>query len=140
MPAAGDLPGEPAAAEEAVENQAEDHADDENDEEGGGGIEAHGGIPAGRASCNGSNEMRSRAIRQDNAPSGTLVPRGAVYRVRRFGFEGLGFAPTTPERLRIVFLRISARLTLARYFTCRSARRSRHLSHWQRDLPMNAAK
>ena len=58
----------------------------------------------------------------------------------RFAARLLGFGPMTPERLRIGFLRSSARLTLARYCTCRSARRSRHFGHWQRDLPMNAAK
>ena len=139
MTAAGDLPGQPAAAEEAVEHQAEDCADDEDDEEGGGGVEAHGRIPAGsRSSCNRSNEIRSLANRGDNARRELWFP------VTGGGFSpsvsALRFKPMTPERLRMVFFRISARLTLARYFICRSARRSRHLGHWHRDLPMNAAK
>src|SRR5262245_61315374 len=66
--------------------------------------------------------------------TGTLVP--GYRRVLVLALD-LGFTPITPERLRIGFFRMSARLTLARYLTCRSARRSRHFGHWQRDLPMN---
>jgi hypothetical protein len=51
-----------------------------------------------------------------------------------------GLALITRERLRIDFLRIRARLTRARYWHCRAARRSRHLSHWQRDLVMKDSK